>query len=270
MEIRNIGLLVDPFGIDKDVVALASELARRNHGLLTGVAAAAPPIVLTGMDGGVAGAVYADQYAELETSLKAAGEAFAGLVPQGVRHRWEWSVQRPDNAILAIARCVDIIVVGAELAQAGPSELDMGSVLLGSGRPVLLPARGLRKLKNARIVVAWKDTREARRATADALPLLKQADDVVVIVVDEGNLAAERASMLDVVGWLVSHEVKARGDVLPDRGGVARTITQAGLDHHADLVVSGAYGHSRLREWLFGGATRDLLAEAGISRLMSA
>jgi nucleotide-binding universal stress UspA family protein len=270
MEIRNIGVLVDANGIDQDLVALASDLARHNHATLIGVAAAEPPIILMGMEGGnAAGAIYADQYAEIEASLAAAGEAFAKLVPHGVKHSWVASVQRPDAAVLSVARKVDLIIVGADLPKTTSSAVDVGAVLLGSGRPVLLPARGMRKLKTSKVLIAWKDTKEARRAVTDALPLLKLAEDVAVVVVDEGNLAAERDSMLDVVAWLASHDVKARGDVLPDAGGVAQTIMRAAADNHADLVVSGAYGHSRLREWLLGGMTHEILEAPGINRLLS-
>lgn len=270
MEIRNIGVLVDATRVDQDLVALASDLARRNHASLVGVGAAEPPIMLMGMEeAGVAGAVYAEQYAEIEASLAAAGEAFSKLVPKSIKHRWAASIQRPDAAVLAIARQVDIIIVGANPPQAAGSHVDIGAVLLGSGRPVLLPARGVNKLKTSKILVAWKDTKEARRAIVDALPFLKLAEDVAVVVVDEGNLAAERDSMLDVVAWLASHEITARGDVLPDAGGVARTITQAAANNDVDLVVSGAYGHSRLREWLLGGMTREILDASGTNRLLS-
>jgi nucleotide-binding universal stress UspA family protein len=271
MEIRNVGVLVDASRVDEDLVAMASDLARRNHATLIGVAADAPPTVLAAMDGsmGVAGAVYADQYAEIEASLKAAGESFDKLVPRGVRHRWEASVERPDMAVLSIARNLDIIVVGAAPPTSTSRRLDLGAVLLGSGRPVLLPALGLRQFQSAKILVAWKDTREARRALTDALPLLKLAEDVLVVAVDEGDLLAERASMLDIVTWLLSHDVKARGDMLPDTGGVAQTITQSAMDNRAGLIVSGAYGHRRLREWLLGGATIGLIEQTGLSRLLS-
>ena len=270
MEIRTIGVVVDTQGVDEDLVALASDLARRNHAVLIGVAAANPPSVLVGMAGGDAsGALYADLYANIEASLAATGETFSNLVPNGVKHRWEATVQSPDAKVLDIAHKVDLIIVGAEHPQASSRLIDVGTILLGSGRPVLLPALGLRNLKTDRVLVACKDTKQARRVIADALPLLKLADDVAVIVVDEGNLGAERNGMLDVVAWLESHEVKAHGDVLPDVGGVARTIAKAAADNHANLIVSGAYGHSRLREWLLGGMTHEILDVSGISRLLS-
>ncbi|RZA15479.1 MAG: universal stress protein, partial [Proteobacteria bacterium] len=103
----------------------------------------------------------------------------------------------------------------------------------------------------------------------DAMPFFKAADRVKVVVVNEGSLAAERGSMLELVNWLKSHDVKADGDVLPLLGNLGETIGAAAHEHHADLVVSGAYGHSRFREWLLGGATRELLGASTFSRLMS-
>ena len=271
MEIRNIAVVLDIEAIDPDLVALASDLARRHHATLVGVAAAEPPVMLMGLDGGdVAGALYAEQRSQIEASLAGARQNFAALVPSGVKHQWAEAVQRPDVAIVSLARTVDLIIVGSPVKESGIGQaIDIGAVLLGSGRPVLIAASGQRKLKASKIVIAWKDTKEARRAVADGLPLLKAADDVSVVVVDEGNLATERASMLDAVAWLRSHEVNAHGDVLPDNGGVAQTVIQAATTTGADLVVSGAYGHSRLREWLLGGMTRDLLTAPGISRLLS-
>ena len=271
MEIRNIAVVLDIDAVDPDLVAFAADLARRHHATLVGIAAAEPPIMLVGLDGGdVAGALYAEQRSQIEASLAAAGQSFAALVPPGVKHQWAGTVQRPDVAVIGLARTVDLIIIGSPLKASGNHQaIDISAVLLGSGRPVLIAASGQRKLKASKIVIAWKDTKEARRAVADGMALLKAADDVSVVVVDEGNLATERASMLDAVAWLKSHEVKAHGDVLPDNGGVAQTITQAAMMAGADLVVSGAYGHSRLREWLLGGMTRDLLTTPGISRLLS-
>ncbi|UJW85016.1 universal stress protein [Devosia sp. SL43] len=271
MEIRNIAVIVNAGAVDPDLVALASELARRHHAALTGMAAAEPPLVVMGMDGGaVAASVYAEQHAEIEATLAASEQSFAAMVPPGIKHRWLQAVQRPEVATIGFARSVDLIVVGSSDQQAPLGQaIDVSAVLLGAGRPVLVSAHGARKLKATKILVAWKDTKEARRAVVDALPFLKVADDVAVVVVDEGNLAVERASMLDVVAWLQSHDVKAHGDVLPDIGGVSQTIVQAAQSAGADLIVSGAYGHNRLREWIFGGMTRELLATPGINRLFS-
>lgn len=114
MEIRNIAVVLDIETVDPDLVALASELARRHHATLVGVAAAEPPVTLMGLDGGdVAGALYAEQRAQIEASLAGARQNFATLVPSGVKHQWAEAVQRPDVAIVSLARTVDLIIVGS-------------------------------------------------------------------------------------------------------------------------------------------------------------
>ena len=128
---------------------------------------------------------------------------------------------------------------------------------------------GAGKVKAEKVVVGWKDTREARRAVADALPLLKAADEVLVGTVEERDYSAEWSSLNDVVHWLELHEVKVRGEILPLSGSPAETVATAAASIGADLVVTGGYGHSRLREWLLGGVTEELLSMPTISRLMS-
>jgi nucleotide-binding universal stress UspA family protein len=115
--------------------------------------------------------------------------------------------------------------------------------------------------------VGWKDTREARRAVWDALPFLKRASQVVVISVDDGDGAADPQ---DIVGLLQVHDVYATS-VRKDACGSAASeaLVDAASEQAADLLVAGAYGHGRLREWAFGGVTRDLLAYAPICCLMS-
>ena len=271
MEIRNIvvGLTID--AVDPDLVAFAVDLARHHKAKLIGFVAAQPPVVASMGAGDVAGALYTEQLNEIEASIKTVRDKFAALVPASIKHDWTGRVQQPAMGLIDVAKNADLIVIGSpgEERDDGFRSIDIGEVLLGAGRPVLLAATGATKLKADKIVVAWKDTKEARRAIVDALPLLKAASDVQVVVIDEGNLAAERASMLDAVAWLESHDVAARGDVLPDENGAAQSIAKAANSAGADLIVSGAYGHSRLREWLVGGMTRDLLAAPGINRFLS-
>lgn len=118
------------------------------------------------------------------------------------------------------------------------------------------------------VVIAWKDTREARRAVADAVPLLRLALNVTVVTVADERGQWVDQSVADVVGFLARHGVEARSKVLENSDDSGRLVEFI-VANHADLVVSGAYGHSRLREWAFGGMTRSLLDETGLNRLMS-
>ena len=118
------------------------------------------------------------------------------------------------------------------------------------------------------MLVAWKDTREARRAVADALPYLAKAKEVVVATIDTDHDGSIRNSLAEVAVHLERHGITARTEMLAGEADGDRLVAFA-RSVHADLIVSGAYGHSRLREWAFGGVTRTLIEENGIHRLMS-
>ena len=148
--------------------------------------------------------------------------------------------------------------------------VDPGALVLSAGRPVLFAADDLAALKGERIVVAWKDCRESRRAVVDAMPFLRNAEEVTVFnAAEEGTLVA-RDSAADVVRFLMKHGVKARSRLLEgDGGSVGDSIIVEADRVGADLIVAGGYGHSRFREWAFGGATRSLLKSGSFHRLLS-
>ena len=167
--------------------------------------------------------------------------------------------------ITAESRCADLILtgVGSGDLQGGRRRTDIGELVLQAGRPILVVPAAAGTLHLQQVVVCWKDTREARRAVSDALPLLKLAEHVDVIeIAPEADLEASRHRVEDVVAWLKSHGVIAALLQAP-AGDDERTSLEAVFeDRKADLVVAGAYGHSRLREWVLGGISRDLLVHA--------
>jgi nucleotide-binding universal stress UspA family protein len=142
-------------------------------------------------------------------------------------------------------------------------------VVLRVGRPVLVAAHGEMDLSARRIVVAWKDTREARRAVADAIPLMAMASEVTVVAVDRHPDAWIKDSVQDVSSFLAGHGIKARTEIIRTDDDENNRLVDFFTSMSAELVVSGAYGHSRLREWVFGGVTRSLLDEVWLNRLMS-
>ena len=111
-------------------------------------------------------------------------------------------------------------------------------------------------------IIAWKDTREARRAVSDALPLLHQVEQVIVaeIVQEQSAQTASKARLDDVAEWLVRRGIAAASVATKELIGVTGQIEIMAQDEGADVIVAGAYGHTRLTEWVFGGVTRDLLA----------
>jgi nucleotide-binding universal stress UspA family protein len=148
--------------------------------------------------------------------------------------------------------------------------VDPGALVLSAGRPVLFAADDLATFKGEKIMVAWKDCREARRAVVDAMPFLRNAKEVTVFnAAEEGTLVA-RDGAGDVVRFLMRHGVKARSQFLESEGNSVGDSIVAGADRiGADLIVAGGYGHSRFREWAFGGATRSLLKSGSFHRLLS-
>ncbi len=121
---------------------------------------------------------------------------------------------------------------------------------MGAGRPFLVVPAEVKALAAEHIVIGWQDTREARRAIQDALPFLRQAKRVTVIEICESDQKeAARHQVDDVVLYLARHKVGAEGRIETKlMGSGAHQIVEFAEDEGADLLVTGAYGHSRLNE----------------------
>ena len=144
-------------------------------------------------------------------------------------------------------------------------------MLLKLGRPALIVAPGVASLRAEHVVVAWKNTREARRAVLDAIPFLRAAKRVSVVEVRSGNEERNALARIDeVIRYLARHRIIAESRPILHRDrSDADQLLQFALNEDADLLVAGAYGHSRLGEWIYGGMTRDILASSPLCCLMS-
>jgi nucleotide-binding universal stress UspA family protein len=146
------------------------------------------------------------------------------------------------------------------------------SLVLSSGRPIILFPPSGAPSRVRRILVGWNATREAIRAVVDALPLLARAEAVEVLIVDYQR---QRARHGQEPGADITRRLAALGAQIEvqrlSSGGqdVGHLLLSQAVAFRADLLVMGAYGHSTLREWLFGGVTRTVLYEAGLPVLMS-
>jgi nucleotide-binding universal stress UspA family protein len=154
---------------------------------------------------------------------------------------------------------------------AGPLNL-AESLVLTSGRPVIMFPPGGTASRIRRIVVGWNAGREAVRAVADAMPLLVRAEAVEVLVVDPERRRAGHGQEpgADIARHLARHGAQVEVRRLSSGGkDVGRVLLSQAAAFGADLMVMGAYGHSYLNEWIFGGVTRTVLREAGLPVLMS-
>lgn len=170
--------------------------------------------------------------------------------------------------VLAHARRADLTVMTrpAPAAQQEAHEQVFEAVLFGSGRPVLLaPPNWAGESLSDRVLIAWNAKREAARAVADALPLLRQARDVVIATIDAAPKHGGHgpAPGKDLAVHLERHGVNVR---VNNVDGMGRTEAGALMDEaaalDANLIVMGGYGHARAQEWLWGGATRELTETA--------
>src|SRR5690606_13196681 len=215
MDIRTILVNLDIDNFSASLVRCAGNLATRFGADLIGVSAAQPSPALIGVEG--TGAVvgwYEQEREDIERLLRSNEEQFRALAPAGSAVEWRAFLDTPARSIASTARCADLILAGPHPGSSGRNhqrDLDIGELILTAGRPVLAVGTGVEEIKAVKIVVGWKDTKEARRAVLDALPFLRAASDVVVVTISEGDLSAEKSSLDDVLAWLHRHEVKARG-----------------------------------------------------------
>jgi nucleotide-binding universal stress UspA family protein len=253
---------------------IAAELAERFHAGVIGIAARQPLQMVYG-EGYVSGDLYQQDRDEIVKELNAAEAEFHAALGGRVAFL-EWRSAQMyaylANYLANEARCADLVLTGVGTGDFLDSSraVNTGELIMQTGRPVLIVPTTASTLKLDRVLVGWKDTPESRRAVSDALALLKQAAEVSVVeIATRENLAAAGAHVNDVVAWLQRHDVKAQGSTLLSSGDDATALYAIGQDKGIDIVVAGAYGHSRLREWILGGVTRDLLLSANHCSLVS-
>ncbi len=246
-------------------VRLAANLAERFGAALIGISASVLPPYPAENGYFVTREFYEQEHRDIRAALKQNEASFRSAVgPSGLDLEWRSAVDLPENYIAAEARSADLIVVG----QSGQPvdicrSLDPGIAILKTGRPVLVVPPGVDALKAERILIGWKDGREARSAVQDALPLLHKAKSVTILeVCDDGAEGGQRC-VGDVAQYLTRHRINARAVTEAAASDlVANQLVNFARADGADMIVTGGYGHSRLGEWIFGGVTRDLLTSS--------
>ena len=164
------------------------------------------------------------------------------------------------------ARSADLVIAPIDdhdLSFLASGQTHLGDLVLRLGRPVLAVPSGASGLELNEVLVCWKNSREARRAVADAMPILQSSRHVDVVEIVETDGVDESRRRLDRVGdWLARNGVEPHCSSEVSTGAEARQLSAIARDLKADLIVAGAFGHSRLREWAFGGVTKELLLHA--------
>ena len=263
---------VEADGMPEERIRFASALADRFGAHLIGLSALAvrSPVVANGL---VMVDVSQIDIELMRTALVEKGDWFGKIA--GSDHRklaWRSALDFPADVLAHEARSADLVIIGQSRARGGVyRSFDPGEAILKMGRPTLIVPDGVSSLRGEHIVIGWKDTREARRAIRDALPFLHNAGDVTIVETcgpEEKKNAIERIN--DVAGYLKRHEIDSNCRVVAEENrSYAELLMRIAREQNADLLVTGAYGHSRLGEWIFGGMTRELLSISPICCLMS-
>jgi nucleotide-binding universal stress UspA family protein len=162
------------------------------------------------------------------------------------------------------ARTADVFVAMRPNGSPQEPEHLIESVLFGTGRHLfLVPARKPAPPAFDHVMIAWNGSREAARAVSEALPYLRKAETVSIVIVDDGEPVEEQATLgKDLVEHLLHHGIGAAVHHLIKDGQIGSTLIAESKRLKPDLIVMGGYGHSRLREWLLGGATYEMLHSA--------
>jgi nucleotide-binding universal stress UspA family protein len=258
--------------VSKQLIGVAGSLANKFSSKLIGISALAirPPVVAEGV-------VIVDNtsefdIAQMKAKLADAENKFRTTAGTGLQIEWRAALELPTDTLIREARCADLILLERSRSSEDMySVANVGATILGAGRPIIVVPSTVKSIQSEHIVIGWKDTREARRAIGDALPFLHEAKRVTIIEICESDqMEGARLRLDDVVHYLARHRIKAeRWTETQLSGSGADQIIGFAQDKDADLLVTGAYGHSRLNEWIFGGMTHDLLNSSPICCLMS-
>ena len=257
-------------------LAVAGQIAERFDAGLIGIVASvfSPPLYFT--TGEQAQALIDQGQASIKRRMSELEAQFREATKNRAKHiEWRCGIDFPARYTLQQARCADIIVSGGHsdafsdpFALVTPKDL-----VMEAGRPLLVVPDSTDWLDLRSMLVAWKDTSEARRAIVDSLPMLRKAKDVTVAEIVEagGSQPLAVSRVRDVITWLSRHGVSA-SELVAEQNQDRDTTVQLdamAADVGAGVVVAGAYGHSRFREMILGGMTQHLITQTERCVLLS-
>ncbi len=278
MALKNILVHVDGSERAGERIRVAAELARPDDGHLTGVFVTPdtpiPTWAAVELPADTLEAVMEQARGEREAArarfLDIAGKA-------GVHAEWRMATGSVSEVTALHARYADLAVVGkgsADEPDRFPHPRLAADLTMGCGRPVLVvPNAGRFDRVGGQVLVCWNASREATRAVNDAMPLLRRAEKVTVLAVNprrsSGGSHGDIPSA-DIALHLARHGVNAEAaNTAADGIAVSDVVLSHASDLGIDLIVTGAWGHSRMREWAFGGVTESLLRNMTVPTLMS-
>lgn len=276
MSYRNIIVLVDETATSAPRIAAAAGLAARFGASLTGMFLKSGHIPAFVVGDAFTAVTTVQAYVEerdktIRLASSKARKAFEDAAAGGgIRHHWIEVDGDDEQAVLTAVRQFDLTVFPHEATSSfGTQAISAATIGIGSGAPLLiLPERGYPVPFGAKVLVAWKESRESARAVRDAMPFLSAASEVHFLCVApdaEADFDDLQRQYLAAHGCTNVHMHIDQNTDQPVANAIQRHAGKVG----ADLVVLGLYGHSRMRELLLGGVSRDMLGSIHLPLLVS-
>jgi nucleotide-binding universal stress UspA family protein len=285
MGLRDLVVLLDGTARDDVRMAVAVELARRHDAHLIGLCALE---LLLPSDMSFALGGYPDLWAlpEFAKQMESQARGKASVIEanfrellrrEGLKGDWEFELGSLIPSVTYRAQAADLLIVGQTDPDNPPpaaARTLVEDVLMTAGRPLLIvPYAGRFDTVGTNVLIGWTPTRESARAVHDALPLLAPSANVTVLTVQSAGAASDTDVLptVDIAEHLARHglNVSAARTVVSDGLSPADALLDYASDLGTDLLVVGGYGHSRTREMIMGGVTRDLLRHMTVPVLMS-
>jgi nucleotide-binding universal stress UspA family protein len=272
MALKDIAVFVDPSPDGDNWLRLAASMAKTHKARLTGICVVGPSRLRHGYVRGHCAiqSMIESWFVSEQRCAVQSGRRFTKVVAQykiQTNFRVVCGDSDPDDRIVLNSLLADMVVIGQKAPHGLPDGWRPEHLLSACGVPLLVVPTGWRdKTVAGHIIIAWNASKEARRAIADAMPLLATARSVTVFVVDP----MDDQPCIDVALHLARHGIRARIEHASSSGApVAEVILSEASRHDADLVVIGAYSHARSMRIIFGGVTQAILKQATIPVLMS-
>jgi nucleotide-binding universal stress UspA family protein len=248
MTVADILVYADPTAASAERLDLALRLAHRLEAYLIGV---------------------------VPEDAAAVGERFEKMLSnEALLGEWHMAIGLTEPFVTRWAHCTDLVILGQRIPDHDTGLYRPEDVILSCSRPVLVvPYAGRRPDRlGEHVLVAWNGSRQAGRAVEEALPLMNASSAVTVLLVDPDDELADVELAQDLVAHLGRHGLNARTQVIRRdlaTSAVSNTILTQVAELDADLLVMGAYSHSRFREIILGGVTRDILRDMNVPVLMA-
>src|SRR5579859_3344393 len=255
------------------VLGVTRDLAKRMHARVAGVAAAQTIQMVVG-DGFYTEEIVREDAAWIEQQGRAAEEEFRKAMG-GLDAGLDWDMVMTAYSLSdRVAGPAGLVVAGLvrddDESMGSSRRVDVEDLIMQTGRPVLAVPPGIDHFDFDCALVAWRTSREARRAVTDALPLLRLMNRVVIAeITDKTGQARARDHLDKMAAWLGRQGVAAIPRAAIAAGDDADGLQALADEEDAELIVAGAYGHTRFREWVLGGVTRRLLRGSGRCLLLA-